>query len=114
MEEQDQELETPEKRPLKPWAAVLITLFVYPGVAHFMLGARKAGAVLLLLFTLLTGGLLYEIFLLAKPLLLLMLKSKPMETTVDWPRILFWIVGSSLLWVGGALHSGWLASQQSE
>ena len=103
--------ETIEKKPPSPMIVVLISLFGYPGMGHFMCGARALGVAIGIVFTGLTVGIIYEIWQIAMPLFRLMTEAIPMEIAPNWARIGFWIVATGIVWVGAALHSYVLAQR---
>ncbi len=102
---------TPEQKPPSPTIVVLISLFGYPGMGHFMCGARALGVLIGLVFTGLTIGIIYEIWQIAMPLFRLMTQAIPMEIAPNWARIGFWTVTTGILWIGAALHSCVLATR---
>ncbi|WP_347222211.1 hypothetical protein, partial [Mycolicibacterium poriferae] len=59
-----------KKKP-SPIAVLLVSLFGYPGVGHLMVGARRLGVAIIVVFTALTVGVLYEIWALVTPILAL-------------------------------------------
>ena len=103
--------EAAEQKPPNPMIVVLISLFGYPGMGHFLCGARTLGVVIGLVFTGLTIGIIYEIWQIAMPLFRLMTEAIPMEIAPNWARIGFWIVATGIVWVGAALHSYVLAQR---
>ena len=103
--------EAAEQKPPNPMIVVLISLFGYPGMGHFLCGARTLGVVIGLVFTGLTIGIIYEIWQIAMPLYRLMTQAIPMEIAPNWARMGFWIVTTGILWIGAALHSYALATK---
>ena len=97
--------------PPNPVIVVLISLFGYPGAGHFMVGAKGLGAVIVVVFTGLTLGVLYEMWIMLTPLYKMYTESLPMEFAPNWARILFWIVSTAVVWIGTAIHSFVLAQR---
>jgi len=107
-----------KKKP-SPIAVLLVSLFGYPGVGHLMVGARRLGVAIIVVFTALTVGVLYEIWALVTPILALYsegvlldrlgtegLSALPMP---EWWRIGLWLLGSGIVWLGSGVHSYQLA-----
>jgi hypothetical protein len=99
------------KKPPKPVVVFMLSLFGYPGIGHFMVGAKTAGSVIAVAFTGLTLGILYEIWAIAAPLIRLMTEGTPMDVGPNWWRMAFWVIGSGVLWIGAGLHSYMLAKK---
>ena len=115
----DEDLPADTKKKSSPIAVLLISLFGYPGVGHLMVGARRLGVALILVFTALTVGVLYEIWVMVTPILALYsegvlldrlgtqgLSALPMP---EWWRIGLWLLGSGVVWLGSGIHSYQLA-----
>lgn len=89
----------------------LTSLFVYPGVGHFMVRAPKKGLLFGALFSLGLGGIVMEMWIMLGPLLkaysgeALTISSTP----VKWGRIVFWFLATTALWLGGAWDAFGLA-----
>lgn len=111
-----------KKKTPSPVFVALVSLFGYPGVGHLMVGARKTGVSIILMFTVLTVGVLIEIWVMVRPLLALYqqgalgdilvgqgLTGLPLPT---WWRLLLWLVLTGAVWVGSAVHSFALARNQ--
>ena len=98
-----------ESKSPNPTMVLVLSLFGYPGVGHVMVGARTLGAVIVVVFTGLTLGILYEMWIIGKPLLQLMTQGTPMEIAPNWARIGFWIVSTGIVWIGASLHAYLLA-----
>ena len=76
-----------------------------------MVGAKALGGVIVVVFTGLTLGILYEMWVIGGPLLKLMTEGTPMEIAPNWARMGFWIVSTGVLWVGASVHSYLLAKK---
>lgn len=100
-----------DKGPPSPTMVLLLSLFGYPGVGHFMCGGKKSGTLVALVFTGLTLGLVVELMNLLGPLLKLLTEGVPMEVAPDWTRISFWIASTTVVWLGSGLHSYFLAKK---
>ena len=98
-----------ENAPPTPGLVLLASLFGYPGAGHFWLGFKRLGVIVALLFTALTLGILYEIWILGPPLFKLMTEGRPMDVSPNWARIAFWVVSTGTVWLGSGLHSYFLA-----
>lgn len=102
---------TVANKPPNPTIVFLLSLFGYPGVGHFMVGARALGAVFVVVFTGLTLGILWEMWFMVGPLLKLITQGTPMDIAPNWARIGFWIVSTGVVWIGSGLHSYVLAKR---
>ena len=100
-----------EKGPPSPLMVLLLSLFGYPGVGHFMCGRKKMGTLVVVVFTVLTLGIIYEMLLLAGPLLQLMTQGVPLEVSPNWTRIGFWVVSTTVVGLGSGLHAYGLAKR---
>lgn len=93
--------------PPSPSMVALTSLFVYPGVGHFMVKQFSRGLVFGGLFTLGVLGMIAEMWNMLGPILkmysgeALALSSTP----VSWGRMAFWFLTTSALWLGGAWHA---------
>jgi len=106
-----QDVAKTEKGPPSPWVVFFASLIGYPGVGHFMVGKKREGAVVIVVFTLLTVGVIWEIFSIASPLIRAYSEGVPPEMSVNWARIGFWIVATGMVWVGSAFRAMQLASK---
>lgn len=108
--------------PRNPTAAiplvVLLSLLVYPGIGHLLLGRRGQALLLAALFTLATLGVLYDNqHLAAEVAQLLAQAQQAAERGEVWvptvPRPVFgpWSLVSGAVWLGAAIHAGKLAAK---
>lgn len=96
-----------------------MSLFGYPGIGHLMVGARKLGLAIILAFTILSIGVVYEIWVMVSPIIALYRAGTLMDLVATegigglplptWWRILVWLLASGIVWLGAALHSFQLA-----
>ena len=80
-----------------------------------MLGVKAVGAVIIVGFTGLTVGLLYEMYVTISPLLSAYsggdALEKLSEITVNIPRITFWILSTGFVWIGSGVHAMTIAKK---
>ena len=114
MEPNKKDLTKVDKGPPSPWVAFFASLLGYPGVGHFMVGKKREGAIVIVVFTALTIGVIWEIFAIASPLLRAYTEGVPPEFSVNWGRIGFWIVATGVVWVGSSFHAMHLASKMQK
>lgn len=75
-----------------------------------MLGKKALGAAFMLVFTVLTVGMLYEMYVTFSPVLRAYSNPEALqEISVSWGRILFWILATGAAWLGSGLHAMMLA-----
>ncbi|MFA5505519.1 MAG: hypothetical protein WC314_10030 [Vulcanimicrobiota bacterium] len=98
-------------KPPSPTLVLVLSLFGYPGVGHFMVGARTLATGFVLVFTALTIGIIYEMWLIAGPLYRMYTQGLPMEMAPNWARIGFWILSTGAVWLASGLHSYVLAKR---
>lgn len=98
-----------KKEPMTPTAAMLMSFFGYPGVGQFLLGLKGLGLAIVLVFTALTLGLIYEMYITISPLLAAYSGGEALEkisdVKVNLPRIGFWLVSTGSLWFGSGVHA---------
>jgi len=78
-----------------------------------MVGRKKLGTIIVVLFTLLTVGVLYEIYVTAWPIVKMYMDGTPMESTPNWSRMGFWVVSTGVVWLFSGVHSFMLARDAS-
>lgn len=100
------------KSPPSPVMAGLLSLFAYPGVGQMMVGHKRVGIGIVVLFTVLTLGIVGEVFLMSGPLLQLITEGVPMEQAPNWTRIGFWIFSTGVVWLGAGVHAFVVAKEQ--
>ena len=101
-----------EKAHPSPLAALGFSLLGYPGAGHFMLGKRALGALFMVVFTALTTGMLYEMYVTFSPVLKAYSDPEALqEISVNWGRILFWILTTGAAWLGSGLHAMMVAKE---
>jgi hypothetical protein len=93
-------------------SVLLFTLLGYPGVGHFMVGANRLGAIIAVVFTGLTVGIVYEVFVTVRPLITMYMTGNPIMASPNWFRIGFWVIATGGVWVGAALHAFGLAKKR--
>lgn len=99
---------------------VLTSLFVYPGLGHFMVKRKKQGIVLAVVFSLSLVVMLFEVWILIKPILATYTALSSLEASVSQPtmpsnlgRIALWVLVSTVIWGAGGAHCGMVASAQA-
>ena len=107
---------TEKKAPPSPIAVLLLSLFGYPGIGHFMVRRKGLGAFIVVGFTLLTFGLCYEMYVLLQPIWKMYTSmgktdSSVLEQSPNWFRILFWLISTTVVWLGSGFHSFQLAQK---
>ena len=104
------DLQTEDKGPPSPYMVLGFSLLGYPGVGHVMVGKKALGGVIMALFTLLTVGLLYEMYVTFAPVVRAYSDPDALsELSVHWGRVLFWIGSTGGLWLGSGVHAMLLA-----
>lgn len=91
---------------------VLLSLFVYPGSGHLMLGRKREAAIFAGIFTLATLGVLYEISQMIPELMRVVQESVDMGGALtipqmpNLPRAGLWTTLTGAIWTVCAVHAG--------
>lgn len=105
-----------KEAPPSPIAVLLLSLFGYPGLGHFMVKRKSIGMAIIVGFTMLTIGLCYEMYVLVAPILKMYTSmgkadSSVLEQSPNWLRILFWLISTTIVWLGSGFHAFQLAQK---
>lgn len=101
-----------EDKPPSPIFVALVSLFGYPGAGHFMVGKKRQGLIISVLFTLTTIAIIFEIaYLVPVAFSYIQGNALTISRSPNWQRMGLWVLLTAVLWVGSAVHSWSLAKR---
>jgi hypothetical protein len=103
-----------EKGPPTPLMVLVMSLLGYPGVGHLMVGMKKLGIGIIVVFTGLTLGVIYEMFAIGAPIVRAYSTGIPPEISVNWARVAFWVISTGVVWIGSGLHAMAIAGSRKK